>query len=81
MRDRRAKSRYDTSMSETKSLAAPSSLPPSRLDLEEWNALSREEQVSRYRNALADPECFVVTDKTMVEIRIEARKPFCRRGR
>ena len=76
MRDRRAKSRYDTSMSETKSLATPSSLPPSRLDLEEWNALSREEQVSRYRDALADPECFVVTDKTMDEIRIEARLRF-----
>jgi hypothetical protein len=60
-------------MPDTKTHASPSALPPTKAELEEWNALSREEQVKRYREALAHPDCNIVTDDTMADILAEAQ--------
>ena len=65
--------RYDSVMTDTKTRAMPSPLPPTEVELAEWNALSREEQVSRYREALSHPDCDVVTDTTMAAILAEAQ--------
>jgi hypothetical protein len=54
-------------------LAVPSPRPPTEAELAAWNALSREEQVSRYREALSHPDCAIVTDTTMAEILAEAQ--------
>jgi hypothetical protein len=65
--------RYILTMTNTKTRAMPSPLPPTEAELAEWNALSREEQVSRYREALSHPDCDVVTETTMAEILAEAQ--------
>jgi hypothetical protein len=65
--------RYIWPMTETKTRAMPSPLPPTEAELAEWNALSREEQVARYREALSHPACDIVTETTMAEILSEAR--------
>jgi hypothetical protein len=60
-------------MTDSQTRAMPSPLPPTEAELAEWNALSREEQVRRYREALSHPDCDVVTDTTMAEILVEAQ--------
>jgi hypothetical protein len=60
-------------MTDTKTRAMPSPLPPTDAELAEWNALSREEQVSRYRDALSHADCAIVTETTMSEILAEAQ--------
>jgi hypothetical protein len=67
-------------MTKTKTRATPSALPPTKAELEEWNALSREEQVKRYREALAHPDCDIVTDDTMADILAEAQARFTARS-
>jgi hypothetical protein len=71
--------RYVPTMTETKTRAMPSPLPPTEAELAEWNALTREEQVARYREALAHPDCAVTTDTTMAEILAEAQARVARR--
>jgi len=44
------------------------SATPSDAEIAEWHDLSREEQLRRYREALAHPDCGVVTDSTMSDI-------------
>ncbi|MGJ4926197.1 hypothetical protein ACQR1I_12810 [Bradyrhizobium sp. HKCCYLS2038] len=44
-------------MSETKTYAHPSALPPSAAELAEWNALTREEQIARVKEFFAHPDC------------------------
>jgi hypothetical protein len=51
----------------------PSPLPPTDAELAEWNALSREEQVSRYREYLSNPDCDTFTDETPDQILAAAR--------
>jgi len=59
--------------------AYPSALPPTEAELAEWRALSREEQVRRYREALAHPDCSVATDDSMDAILAEAQARVARR--
>ena len=60
-------------MSTTATRATPGPLPPTEADLDAWNALTREEQVARYREYLSHPDCDRVSDATMAEILEEAR--------
>jgi hypothetical protein len=55
-------------MPDTKTRAMPSALPPSEAELAEWNALTRDEQIARYREFFAHPDCNTFTDETAEEI-------------
>jgi hypothetical protein len=48
--------------------SAPSPLPPTKAELEAWNALTRDEQVARYREYFAHPDCNTFTRETPDEI-------------
>jgi hypothetical protein len=39
-----------------------------------WNALSRDQQVHRYREVLAHPACDAITDDSMSDILAAARR-------
>jgi hypothetical protein len=39
-----------------------------------WNALSRDQQVHRYREVLARPACDAITDDSMSDILAAARR-------
>jgi hypothetical protein len=60
-------------MSTTTTRATPGPLPPSEAELEAWRALTREEQIARYREYLSHPDCDRVSDASMAEILAEAR--------
>jgi hypothetical protein len=64
---------YNGPITDMKTRAMPSPLPPTEAELAEWNALSREEQVNRYREALSHPDCDIVAKTTMPEILAEAQ--------
>ena len=51
----------------------PSALPPTKVELAEWNALTRDEQIARYRDYLAQPDCDRISDATMSDVLTEAR--------
>jgi hypothetical protein len=61
-------------MPDTKTCAMPSALPPSEAELAEWNALSRDEQIARYREFFAHPDCNTFTHETAEEIIAAARR-------
>jgi hypothetical protein len=52
----------------------PSALPPSEAELAEWQALSREEQLARYRQVLQHPDCQRISDASMSDIRAKAQQ-------
>ena len=47
----------------------------------EWNALSREEQIARYRDYLAHPDCKRVSKASMTDVLIAARERVAARNR
>jgi hypothetical protein len=55
----------------------PSPLPPTETKLAEWKALSRDEQIARYREYLTHPDCERVSKASMADVpareRITAR--------
>lgn len=53
---------------------APSATIADEADLAAWNALSRDEQVRRYRDALAHPACDTLTADSMSDILAAARQ-------
>jgi hypothetical protein len=61
-------------MPDTKNGAMPSALPPSEAELAEWNALTRDEQIARYREFFVHPDCDTFTDETAEEIIAAARR-------
>ncbi len=70
-----------TRMSHTKTQATPSALPPTEAELAEWNALTRDEQILRYRDFFAHPDCEAFTEETAEQIIAAARaKAVARRG-
>lgn len=72
---------YFAGMTDATTRAMPSALPPSEAELAEWRALSREEQLARYREVLQHPDCQRITSSTMSDIRAEAqRRVAARRG-
>jgi hypothetical protein len=52
----------------------PSALPPTEVELAAWRALSREEQVTLYREALDAPDAGRVTETTMTDVLTAARQ-------
>lgn len=50
------------------------SATPSEEDIRAWEALTRDEQLRRFRMLFASEECTTVTNSTMEEILIEARR-------
>jgi hypothetical protein len=68
-------------MTETKSRAMPSPLPPTEAELAEWNALTRDEQLARYREYLSHPDCERVSSASMADVLAEARERVAARRR
>lgn len=52
----------------------PSARPPTEAELAAWRTLSREEQVSRYREALQAPDAGRVSKATMADVSTAARQ-------
>jgi hypothetical protein len=50
------------------------SATPTEAELAAWAALPRDEQVRRYQEALAHPDCSVATDDSMTDILAAARR-------
>jgi hypothetical protein len=50
------------------------SATPTESELEAWAALSRDEQVARYQEALAHPDCGTPTKDSMSDILAAARQ-------
>jgi hypothetical protein len=68
-------------MSQTKTGVVPSALPPSEAELADWNALSREEQIARFREFFAHPDCEMFAEETAEDIIVAARqRAAARRG-
>jgi hypothetical protein len=62
-----------TKTTDAKARAMPSPLPPTEAELAEWNALSREEQIARYREYLTHPDCQRVSKASMADVLTAAR--------
>ena len=54
--------------------SAPSPLPPTEAELAAWRALTRDEQLARYREALRRPECQRIGDAAMAAVMARARR-------
>jgi len=63
---------YIPTMTETKTRAMPSPLPPTKAELAEWNALTRDEQIARYQEYLAHLDCDRISSATMADLLAEA---------
>jgi hypothetical protein len=57
-----------------KLIRATPSATPTEAELLAWAALPRDEQVARYREALAHPDCTAQTSESMKDILVAARK-------
>jgi hypothetical protein len=57
------------------------SATPTETELEAWAALSRDTQMSRYRDALTHPDCSMVADDDMNDILEAARQRVASRVR
>jgi hypothetical protein len=68
-------------MTETKTRAMPSPLPPTEAELAEWNALTRDEQLARYREYLSHADCERVSSASMADVLAEARERVAARHR
>jgi hypothetical protein len=64
---------YRISMNPTTTRAMPAPIPPTEAELEAWSALTREEQIARYREYLSHSDCNRVSDATVAEVLNEAR--------
>jgi hypothetical protein len=67
-------------MAEIVSHHLPSALPPTEAELAFWRALSREEQLDRYREALLTPEAGRVSTASMAYVTTAARQQVAARG-
>jgi hypothetical protein len=61
-------------MSDIAARAVPSVLPPTKAELAAWHALSRDEQLARYRELLQAPEAGRESNATMADVLIAARQ-------
>jgi hypothetical protein len=52
----------------------PSATAGDEADLDAWNALSRDEQVRRYRETLTHPACDTIVDDSMSDILAAGRQ-------
>ena len=58
----------------------PSATIGEEAEVAAWDALPRDEQVRRYREALAHPACDAITDDSMSDILAAARRRVAARG-
>lgn len=67
--------RYIRSMGKTTDAirAVVPAATPDPADIEAWNALPRDVQVARFREALSDPDCARATDATMQDVLRDAK--------
>jgi hypothetical protein len=70
-----------TKPADVKARAMPSPLPPTEAGLAEWNALSRDEQIARYREYLTHPDCERVSKASMADVLTAARERAAARKR
>jgi hypothetical protein len=62
-------------MSQTdKSTRTLPSATPTEAEIAAWDALSRDEQVRRYQEALSHSDCGVSTDDSMNDVLVAARQ-------
>lgn len=61
-------------MTEAVTRPIPSAIPPTEAELAIWRALSRDEQLARYRDALRGPDAERVSEATMADVLIAARR-------
>jgi hypothetical protein len=61
-------------MSDIATRPIPSALPPTEAELAAWRALSRDEQLARYREALNAPDAARVGEATMADVLTAARR-------
>ncbi len=61
-------------MTETATRPFPSARPPTEAELAIWRALSRDEQLARYRDALQAPDARRVSEATMADVLTAARQ-------
>jgi len=61
-------------MTDATTRAMPSALPPSEAELAEWQSLSREEQIARYREVLEHPDSLRISDSTVSDVLAKARQ-------
>jgi hypothetical protein len=61
------------SQTTTKPTPVMPSATPTEAELAAWAALSRDEQVRRYQEALAHPDCGTATGDNMNDILVAAR--------
>jgi hypothetical protein len=61
-------------MAEVATRPFPSALPPTEAELAAWRALSRDEQIARYREAVQDPDAGRVSKATMADVLTAARQ-------
>jgi hypothetical protein len=76
-----AQPRYLGQMRDAKARALPSPLPPTEAELAAWNALTRDEQIARYREYLSHPDCERISDATMDDVLAQARARVAARQR
>jgi hypothetical protein len=68
-------------MAEVTTRPYPSALTPTEAELAAWRALSRDEQLGRYREALQAPDAARVSDATMADVPTATRqRAAARRG-
>ena len=67
-------------MTETTTRSFPSALPPTEAEFAAWRALSRDEQLIRYREALQAPDAARATSATMADVLTAARQLVAARG-
>jgi hypothetical protein len=61
-------------MTEIATRPFPSALPPTEAELAAWRALSRDEQLTRYRDALQGPDAGRASKATMADVLTAARQ-------
>jgi hypothetical protein len=61
-------------MTDTMTQTAVSALPPTKKELVAWRALSRDEQLARYREALQNPEAQRLSRSPMSDVLAAGRK-------
>jgi hypothetical protein len=75
---------YIPGMADTRDVkiySVPSPFPPSEAELALWNALTRDEQIARYREYLAHTDCSTLTTDTPDDILAAARAKVAARNR
>ncbi len=64
----------EAAMTEVATRPFPSALPPAENELAAWHALSRDEQVLWYRQALEAPDATSLSELTMGDVLTAARE-------